>query len=116
MATAERVPEGVRNLLQSSMSWFMSVSELGCPSGKWSKGPEKPGFGDRALWVVVRGCSSASLHAHAATHLPYFASSFAQGWTKDAQGALDREDAPQSSHLCISGAHFLAHMGCSTSA
>lgn len=41
MATAERVPEGVRNLLQSSMPWFMSVSELGCPRREVEQGPQR---------------------------------------------------------------------------
>ena len=59
-------------------------------AGKWSRGPREAWLWSRASWVIMWGCSSASLHAHPATHLPYFASSFAQGWTKDAQGALDR--------------------------
>ena len=40
------MPEEVRNLLHSSMSWFMSVSELGCPrQGSGAGAPERPGFG-----------------------------------------------------------------------
>ena len=97
--------------------WLMSSSAGLSEAGKWSRSPREawlwrqraPG---RRLWW----CSSPSLHAHPATHLSYCASSFVQGWTEDAQGVQDGEDAPQSSQLCVCGSHFLAHSAFSTSA
>lgn len=64
MAAAERVPEGVRNLFQSSMPWFMEVSELGCPRREVEQGP-------REAWLWRQ----STLGCRAAVQLSIFACS-----------------------------------------